>query len=189
MTTEDLTPTSPTSKGQTKMRSGPRELYRHLGICLAHEHLEDALNLLMKIETEYGLPRHLEIFKAKLIELTTGGAFELCDVERILTNVLTVDPNNLDALNELGHFYLNVMDDAVRAKPLLQRALEKCQSLRAEVALGVAQCIWEVGSAEEALAFIEKAKAWCPAIEELDEKKAEIESMGEWNEENDGRDA
>jgi len=88
-----------------------------------HEKYNDALKELLKVERTLSNTNYPDFFvlKGVLIQLSDINDFTLADVEKNYLKALKLDPENINALEELYHFYDAVMDDEVKAKKYMKK--------------------------------------------------------------------
>ena len=88
-----------------------------------HEKYNDALKELLKAEGTLSNTNYPDFFvlKGVLILLSDINDFTLADVEKNYLKALKLDPENINALEELYHFYDAVMDDETKAKKYMKK--------------------------------------------------------------------
>ncbi len=88
-----------------------------------HEKYNDALKELLKVEGTLSNTNYPDFFvlKGALILLSDIIDFTLADVEKNYLKALKLDPENINALEELYHFYDAVMDDETKAKKYMKK--------------------------------------------------------------------
>lgn len=132
----------------TDYREEVKRLYRS-------ERYREALSLLDTIEQSCKLHPDLLVWKARSLQLLDDmSPYSLADIEAILRKALTIESDYLPAVVDLAYFYLNILDDSERAKPLFEQAFELCQEATTEVVIGLAQCIAELDSNAAARKFL-----------------------------------
>jgi len=81
-----------------------------------------ALDCISKLPKDFKWEIKDLILKARLIMLGEHDIqWSLQDVEKALETALEIDPDNLEALVELGYFYSRVMDDEKKGLAFLKR--------------------------------------------------------------------
>ena len=64
------------------------------------------------------------LFKSRLILLSDSDCeYPMAKAEETLNQALTIDPENLETLIELGFFYSRIMDDEQKGRAFFERAL------------------------------------------------------------------
>lgn len=88
-----------------------------------HEKYNDALKELIKAERTLSNTNYPDFFvlKGVLIQLSDVNDYNLADVEKNYLKALKLDPENINALEELYHFYDAVMDDETKAKKYMKK--------------------------------------------------------------------
>jgi len=99
-----------------------------------HEKHNDALKELLKVERTLSNTNYPDFFilKGVLILLSDTNDFTLSDVEKNFLKALKLDPENINALEELYHFYDAVMDDEVKARKYMKKLDDVIQDKRME---------------------------------------------------------
>jgi tetratricopeptide (TPR) repeat protein len=121
------------------------------------EQFDEALQELESLEKENSLSPNLLVLKATCIQLGKDESlYTLADAETTYKKALEIDPNHVDALNEIGYYYLNVLDKQDIARPYFDKAMSIARTQLSEAIRGMAECISET-SPEEALSFIEQS--------------------------------
>jgi self-protective colicin-like immunity protein len=120
-----------------------------------HDKYEEAVRLAEEFEKKGTVSPALLLWKSRSLLLSDDlQQYKLDDVERWLQHALTLDPDYLPALTELGFFYLHVMDDVRKAWPLFERAREVCTEDATDTVIGLGECIAELDSPKAALNFL-----------------------------------
>lgn len=118
---------------------------------------DEALHELVSLEKKHSLPPNLLIIKATCIQLgSESSPYTLDDAEAAYKKALEIDPKYVKALNEIGNYYLNVLDKRNTARPYFEKALSIARTQISEAIGGIAECISETNP-DEALKFIKKA--------------------------------
>jgi tetratricopeptide (TPR) repeat protein len=88
-----------------------------------NEKYNDALKELLKAEKTISNTNYPDFFvlKGVLILFSDTNDFKLEDVEKNYLKALKLDPENINALEELYHFYDAVMDDEAKAKKYMKK--------------------------------------------------------------------
>jgi len=88
-----------------------------------NEKYNDALKELLKAEKNILNTNYPDFFvlKGVLILLSDTNDFKLEDVEKNYLKALKLDPENINALEELYHFYDAVMGDEAKAKKYMKK--------------------------------------------------------------------
>lgn len=115
---------------------------------------DEAVTILEEIEKQGMLNPAILVKKGNCVLLGSGERYSLSDVEKMYKKALSIDNKYVEALIELGYFYLNVMDDAKHAKPYFQNAIDCLRDSMTESIIGMSKCISEIDSDEKALQFL-----------------------------------
>jgi len=120
---------------------------------------DEALVELGSIKNDFLLPPNISVLKGVCIQLGKDEKLPLGleDAEKAYKNALEVDSEYINALLELGFFYLNVKDDATKALFQFKKAFALSRSKLTEAIQGYAECLSELESQEKALKFIEES--------------------------------
>lgn len=119
-----------------------------------------ALDRLLDIERERKLWPHELVEKARLIQIAPPrDALGLKDAEEAYRQALEIDDEYVPALVELAYYYWAVEDNAQAARPYFERAVSLCRSQLSEAASGVAGCLEELDSEEEARRYLRRIAA------------------------------
>jgi tetratricopeptide (TPR) repeat protein len=122
------------------------------------EQYREAISLIEEAEREGLLHPAVLVLKGCCIQLSDKETpYELSDAERAFEQALKIDADFIPAIIELAWFYLNVLDDAVRAEPLFERAIKLHRSMLTEAFIGMAKCLSEIRSKEMAKEYLEEA--------------------------------
>jgi hypothetical protein len=74
---------------------------------------------------------HLWLMRGNLIQLSEATALTLEDVEKSYLTALELNPDCVEAMEDLVHFYYAVMDDKVKTQAILNRLDTKLARLEA----------------------------------------------------------
>ena len=136
------------------------------------ERYDDAFRLADNSEQSGTVNPALLVWKQRSFLLAEHPTADLDKVEYWLRQALELDDEYLPAL-ELGYFYLNVMDDSLRALPMFERARQLVTEHATDTVIGISECISETDSAVAALEFLEQENLVID-ISKLAELKAEL---------------
>jgi hypothetical protein len=139
---------------------------------------KDALSLIETVEggTEFIHPSFL-VWKSRCLQLSEDSSpHQFSDIEASLKQALAIDEEYIPAIIDLAFFYLNVLDDAGTAKGLFERAIFLCREEITEAITGLAQCLAEKESKEEALNYLMNATSHTLDQEKIEALKEEIAS-------------
>jgi tetratricopeptide (TPR) repeat protein len=118
----------------------------------------DVLSLIEKIGQEGLLHPEVLVLKGCSIQMLEEVApYELSDAENAFQQALEVDKDYTPAITELAFFYLNVLDDAVRAAPLFERSIKLHKLMLTEAVIGMAECLAETANKGIAKQYLEEA--------------------------------
>lgn len=155
------------------------EIGQELGRLMEHKRFSEALNLLRGAESRRELTPVELVQKGRCNQLAPDeGEWDLKDSEEAFKKALLIEPDYLPALIELGFFYYAVEDDSARALPLFERAVEISRLQLTEAAMGMAGCLEELQSQNEASAFLGDLHCGALVEEKLDEEKREWLQQG-----------
>jgi hypothetical protein len=88
---------------------------------------DKAVVFLSEIPDSYNWHCSELIFKASIIQLSDKqNIYSLEDAEKSLSEALVIDPNNIEALVEMGYYQTNVNDDERAGKRFLKKAEKLC---------------------------------------------------------------
>jgi tetratricopeptide (TPR) repeat protein len=139
---------------------------------------KDALSLIETAEGGVGfIHPSILVWKSRCLQLAEDfGPHQFSDIEASLKQALAMDEEYIPAVIDLAYFYLNVLDDAGAAKELFERAISLCRDEMTEAVTGLAQCLAEKESKEEALSFLLNATSHTLDQEKIEALKEEIAS-------------
>jgi tetratricopeptide (TPR) repeat protein len=138
---------------------------------------DEALHELASVEKEHSLPPNVLVIKGMCIELGSGTTpYTLDDAEAAYKKALEIDPDYVEALNEAGYYYLNMLDKRDTARPYFEKALSIACTQISEAIKGIAECISETAPGE-ALNFIKKAVKNAVDSQIIDKTVAEIKKL------------
>lgn len=100
---------------------------------------DEALSLIYTYSKKCDLSVELLVLKGRLIQLSSGEEYALSLVIECFESALKQDKNSLDALIELGWFYMNVLDNADVGLDYFKRAINVCDNYAKEAKLGIAK--------------------------------------------------
>lgn len=145
-------------------------------LCEAGEH-NRALELLERGQKQSIPNPKILVWKGICSQLrSTENQYQLADVEQMFLKALEIDDESVEALLELGWFYLNVSDDATRAQTFFSKAMEIEKKALTDAIIGLARCLKETASAEEAAVFLEKSRFDAIDSERLNDEIDELRS-------------
>ena len=138
---------------------------------------DEALHELASVEKEHSLSIDVLIIKGACIQLGSGTApYTLSDAEAAYKKALEIDPENLEALIEVGYYYFVMDNRADIARPYFDKALSIARIRLSEAIKGIAECISETAPSE-ALGFIEQAVKNAVDSQIIDKTVAEIKKL------------
>jgi tetratricopeptide (TPR) repeat protein len=142
---------------------------------------QEALSLIEKVEQE-GLQGLLNpevlVLKGCCIQLDDEETpYELADAEHAFEQALKIDEKFTPAIIELAWFYLNVLDDAVRAAPLFERAINLHKLMLTEAVIGMAKCLSETKTKDIAKEYLEEIANSLLDPAQIQNAISEIESL------------
>ncbi len=113
-----------------------------------HSYIRDrnyraALSLIDAALRSEALSPRLHVLKATCLQLSED-EHTLAEVESALRDAISVDDAYVDAHLELGWYYLNVLDDAPKAKAEFERARDLLRKMNVEVTKGLSACAEEL---------------------------------------------
>jgi tetratricopeptide (TPR) repeat protein len=119
------------------------------------------------------------VWKSRCLQLLNDNVPNnvLEEVEECLTKALNLDSEHQEALIELAYFYLRVLDDAKRAKPLFERSLSLVISNATESIVGIAECVSDLESDDLALKYLDKNRAIFIEPDKFQEAREELLSQ------------
>jgi tetratricopeptide (TPR) repeat protein len=121
----------------------------------SEEKYDEALAVIEKIESECLLYPEVLVWKGRCLELGDGSNLnDIFDIEKVYRQALAIDDEYVPALLELGGFYLNVLDDAERARPFFEKAFGLLKGAMTEAVDGVARCLWETDTKYAAVTYL-----------------------------------
>jgi len=122
---------------------------------------DKALIELQLVEKDFSIPLPPNIYVLKGVCILLGkdinAPLELKDAEEAYLKALEIDSEHINALLELGFFYMNVEDDAGKALSQFKKAFTLSRSQFTEAIQGYAECLNELESKEKALEFIKES--------------------------------
>lgn len=116
-----------------------------------------AISLINKSEYLNQNPMIL-VWKARCLQLLNENVPNdvLEQVENCLKRALDLDSEHQEALIELAFFYLRVLDDARKARPLFEKNLTLIKSNAIECIIGMTECISDLETDDIALGYLNK---------------------------------
>ncbi|MDZ4710687.1 MAG: hypothetical protein SGI89_00010 [bacterium] len=135
---------------------------------------EEAFKLIENAEAKNILSPELSILKARILQLSDFGDYELDDIEKLYKRALLIDENSIYALIEIGYFYYAIMDNSKLAEKYFKKALGKCKTQMTEIVIGLAKCKEEY-SVDSALKFLEKVRSQTLEFSKLDDLRKDFE--------------
>ena len=95
---------------------------------------DKAVVFLSEIPESYNWHCSELIFKASIIQLSDKqNIYSLEDAEKSLNEALVIDPNNIEALVEMGYYQTNVNDDGSAGKRFFKKAEKLCTQYLNEI--------------------------------------------------------
>ena len=134
---------------------------------------EEAFNILENAEKKNILCPELLILKARILQLSNFGEYDLTDIEKIYKRALLIDENYINTLIEIGYFYYAVLDNNKLAEKYFKKALRKCKKQMTEIVIGLTKCKEEY-SIENALNFLENVRFQTLEFSKLDDLKKNL---------------
>jgi hypothetical protein len=119
---------------------------------------EKDANRVAAIYKEYegiDLPPVLMVSKARAIQLSDGFEYSLKDAERLLRKAIQIDGYCLEAYLELGYLQYSINDNASEALIAFNQGLDRAVKMLADLQLGRAKALFELGAVEEAARIVE----------------------------------
>ena len=117
---------------------------------------DGVLKEIKKLEQNSLLPLNILVLKGTCIRLSDNqDIYSLEDAEKSYKKALAIDPDYVEALIELGYFYLDVMDDAKKAFPYFEDAIRVIKGQVNEAFIGHAFCMSELESPDKAINLIQ----------------------------------
>lgn len=139
---------------------------------------QEALSLVEKAEREGLFNSEIMVLKGRCIQLVDKVTpYNLSDAEYAFEQALEIDENFTPAITELAWFYLNVLDDAVRAAPLFERAIKLYKSMMTEAVIGMGKCLLETKTEILAKKYLEEALSNSLDLSPIQIAIAEIEQL------------
>jgi len=139
------------------------------------EKFKEAISFLEQSESECLLHPAVLVWKARCLQLADDiSPYQLSDIEKLLKQALSVDSEYLPAIVDLAYFYLNVLDDSKQAAPLFREAINLHKEAFTEAVIGMAECLAEESSKEEALKFLANTETSALDANKLQEVKEEL---------------
>lgn len=135
---------------------------------------ERALDLILDAEENGTLPPSILVLKGNLILLSESDRFASLDPETAYVEALAIDDEYVDALVELGMYYLNVRDNAEEAKRFLQKAIEVSRRQLVDSAIGLAEAVLESSGARAALLTLDSVVASLVDDDRIGELRARL---------------
>ena len=116
---------------------------------------QEAIALIEKVEQEGLITPDVLVWKGRCLQLIDEeSSYQLSDIESTFKEALEIDAEFTPAIIELAWFYLNVLDDASKAIPLFDKAINLHKQLITEAVSGMAKCLLEVKTKEEAREYL-----------------------------------
>jgi tetratricopeptide (TPR) repeat protein len=132
------------------------------------ERFDEAALYLSKLEEERRLTPAELVLKGRLIQLgSASNALSLEDAEAAFHSALSMDPDYVPALLELGWFLHAVEDDTTQGLSFFERALDVCRNQMSEAVRGKMECLEELESEEAAQKFLKKLRRELLSQEEI----------------------
>lgn len=113
-----------------------------------------AISLMVEYSEQVDLSPDLLVEKGRLIQLSSDDVnLTLDDAFVCFKKALDINEHHLGALSELGWHYLNIEDDAKKAKPYFELALKDVCDLKSyvEIYKGAIDCLVELNGVESAI--------------------------------------
>jgi tetratricopeptide (TPR) repeat protein len=122
-------------------------------------HFDEAALYLSKLEKDRGLTPAELVLKGQLIQLgSVDNTFSLENAEAAFRSALSLDPEYVPALLELGWFLHSAEDNSAQALPLFDRALDLCKKQLKGAVEGRKECVEELESADVAEQFVKQLR-------------------------------
>jgi tetratricopeptide (TPR) repeat protein len=138
---------------------------------------KDALSLIKKIEENDILSPNVLVWKGRCLQLIDEEPLpELSEIEQTFKQALEIDNEYTPALIELAWFYLNVLDDADKAKIFFQKAIQLQKQMLSEAIVGFTKCLLETQTRDIARQFLEEIAQNSLNLAEIQELRQELES-------------
>lgn len=138
----------------------------------------EALSLIEKTVKEGLLHPAVLVLKGCCIQLAGEETpYKLSDAEHAFEQALEIDEDFIPAITELAWFYLNVLDDAVRAESLFERAIKLHKSMLTEALIGMAKCLSETKTKDIAKEYLEGIVNRSLDLTRIQDAIAEIELL------------
>lgn len=137
------------------------------------ERFDEALKLIGEIEKTTHLPPNLLVLKGICIVLADTGK-EPTEAEYAFREALAVDDEYVEALNELGNYYLTIKEDPAKAMPLFEKALDVAESQVTESVMGLAISLLHTAGRDRALQFLRDVRKGHIDMERIEELEQEL---------------
>jgi tetratricopeptide (TPR) repeat protein len=104
------------------------------------KHGEALLKIIDYEKSGGALSAYLLIMKGDLIQLTDDLDFTLQDAVRCYMSAVELEPKNIEAHEELGWLYFNVLDEPESARNWFERALVLAKERVSKIEEGLTRC-------------------------------------------------
>ena len=135
------------------------------------ERFDEALVAIAEIEKTTALTPNLLVLKGICLELAEK---QPADAEHAFRAALDIDDEYIEALNELGSFYLTVGEDSAKAMPLFEKAVDICEAQMTEAVVGMAVCLMNTAGKDKALQYLKDVRKSALDLERIEEIEKEI---------------
>jgi tetratricopeptide (TPR) repeat protein len=153
-------------------------LSEELGSLYKNQRYEEVLARVDELESQGAMNPSLLVYKSMCIRLIDENPkYPLEDAKSSLYKALEFDIEYVDALTELGWYYLNVEDDAKQAMVYFQQAANVSRAQFVESVGGVARCMAEIGPNQAAVQYYTDNVTGLVEKEELDKDIEEIQEI------------
>jgi tetratricopeptide (TPR) repeat protein len=137
-----------------------QQIFRQVERLYKRQLFNEAAKLLKRVPSEYPWTVPQLILKGHIIELSDDSEeWSLADARKSYETALRIDPENVEAMLELGWFHLHVMDNRSKALPYFEKAISVLTRQFGEALTGKASCIEEETSAKAASKFLQETFA------------------------------
>ena len=132
----------------------------------------EAIDLLRKFAHAFDSPQ-LHVLEGRLIQLAKSReGIELNEVEDAFKEALKIDDTYIEAYLELGWFYLNVQNDAVKAKEFFDEAEGLSRNQLLETLEGKLKCVAETETSVAAKRYLSQIQNSLFSAEQLKKLQA-----------------
>jgi tetratricopeptide (TPR) repeat protein len=140
-----------------------------------NENYHQAVGLLEKVEKSPTMNPNLLVLKGMCLQQDEDESkYSLLDIENMFKDAYQLDKECIDSVIELAWFNLNVNDDAETSISLFKDAFEIYSSRMTEIVIGIAKCLIETKSPEEAINYLEMANMQILDTDKIQKIRKEI---------------